>query len=98
MNIIEVIKKDLADNYRSGDDEVIKEYIKLYTKIACSTSNRSEDDDSLVPYIYIAVKEAYLRRGDEGNISSSESGRSRSYIDIEEKLRKDCMSIRRGNF
>lgn len=95
--MIEELKKDLADNYH-GNDEVIEKYIKLYTSIASHTSNRKESDEKLIPYIYTAVKEAYLRRGDEGTTSSNEGDLNSNYIDIEEKLKRDVLSIRIGNF
>lgn len=96
--MVDALKKDLADNYHEENDDVIKELIKYYSIIASNTSNRKKDDELIEPYIYIAVKEAYLRRGDEGTASSNEGGLSSSYIDIEEKLKKDCLSIRKGAF
>lgn len=94
MDIIEKLKKDLADNYHEKDDEVIKETYKHYSMIASNASNRKVNDTKLIPYIFTAVKSAFLRRGDEGTNSSNEGGLSSSYIDIEEKLRKDVRSIR----
>lgn len=98
MDIIDLLKADLADNYHSENDDVIEEMIKHYSKIASHASNRKENDEELIPYIVTAVKSAYLRRGDEGSSSSNEGGLSSSYIDIEEKLRKDCLTIRVGKF
>lgn len=96
--MVEALKKDLADNYHEKNDDVITELIKYYSIIASNTSNRKKEDELIEPYIYTAVKEAYLRRGDEGSSSSGEGGLSSSYIDIEEKLKKDCLSIRKGAF
>ena len=96
--MIEKLKNDLASNYHEVNDSVLKNLVNLYTKIASDTSNRNEYDEKLEPYIYNSVKEAYIRRGDEGSSSSSEGGLSNSYVDIEEKLRKDVLSIRKGNF
>lgn len=94
----ETLKKDLAENYHDDTDEVIEEYIKLYTTIASNTSNRKKTDEKLYPYIYEAVKESYLRRGDEGTLSSNEGGLGAGYVDIVEKLKKDTLSVRIGNF
>lgn len=94
MGIIEKLKKDLASNYHEKDDEVIEEMVEHYSLIASDASNRKKTDEKLIPYIFIAVKEAFLRRGDEGTNSSSEGGLNYSYIDIEEKLRKDVRTIR----
>lgn len=92
--MLETIKRDLADNYRPNTDEVIAEFIIQYTTIASHSSNRKKDDTMLYPYVFTAVKEAYIRRGNEGMNSSNEGGLSSSYIDIEEKLRKDVLAIR----
>ena len=91
------LKTDLGNNYHEEDDVVLTTLIDKYSSIASNTSNREINDSKLTPYIYIAVKEAYLRRGDEGSTSSNEGGLSTSYIDIEEKLRKDCLAIRKKN-
>lgn len=96
--IVEQLKKDLADNYHEDDDEVIKNAVEHYAIIASHASNRNKNDELLKPYIYNAVIEAFLRRGDEGKTSSNEGGLNSSYIDIENKLRKDVLSIRKGNF
>ena len=42
----------------------------------------------------MAVKSAYLLRGDEGSSSSTEGSLSTSYEDIEEKLAQKVRSIR----
>lgn len=92
--MIERLKNDLSVNYKSEDDSVLSDFIDDYISIASNNSNRQEDDKKLYPYVYNAVKEAYLRRGDEGSSSSSEGSLSTSYIDIEEKLAKDVKAIR----
>jgi hypothetical protein len=88
---------DLGSNYHN-DEDVIDNLIDYYTKIASYTSHRPTTDEKLEPYIYTAVKEAYIRRGDEGSSSSNVGGLSSSYIDIEKKLKEDIISIRIGNF
>lgn len=94
MSMIDLLKKDLADNYHDKDDVVINNMIDHYSMIASNASNRKKDDKVLEPYIFLAVKEAYLRRGDEGTTASNEGGLSSSYIDIEEKLIRDIRSKR----
>ena len=98
MNMVNKLKLDLADNYRTDDEAILKEYIKLYSEIASQASNRDVYDEKIKSYVYLAVKEAYIRRGEEGIVSSNEGGHTKSYVDIEEKLRKNCLAIRKGNF
>lgn len=98
MEIIDMIKKDLDVNYHDKEDDVIKEMYKHYLQIASNTSNRNINDKLLIPYVYTAVKSAYLRRGNEGSTSNNEGGLSSSYIDIEDKLKKDVLAIRKGDF
>ena len=93
-NLLEKIKKDLSVNYNNDDDEILKEIISNFTTIAVNETNLKPNNVKLEPYIYNAVKSAYLRRGKEGSISNSEGGLSDNYVDIEEKLRKDLRSIR----
>lgn len=92
--VIDLIKKDLAENYHDSDDDVLEAMFDYYISIASDASNRKTDDKKLIPYVYTAVKSAYLRRGDEGTTSSSEGGLNSSYIDIEDKLKNDIRSIR----
>lgn len=96
--MLEKIKIDLGTNYHEANDNVLKNLINYYMQIASNTSNRNIYDEKLEPYVYTAVKEAYIRRGDEGSFSSNEGGLSATYVDIEEKLRKDVLCIRKGNF
>lgn len=90
----EKIIADLSFNFKSGDDNIIEDYINDYSIIASNNSNRRKNDEKLFPYIKKAVIEAYLRRGDEGSSSSTEGSLSTSYIDIEEKLAKDVRAVR----
>ena len=90
----EKVITDLGPNFKNGDDSIIENYINLYSSIASDNSNRKKDDEMLYPYIFEAVKESYLRRGDEGSSSSTEGSLSTSYVDIVEKLKKDVRSIR----
>ena len=91
--MLEKIKIDLGTNYHEANDNVLKNLINYYMQIASNTSNRNIYDEKLEPYVYTAVKEAYIRRGDEGSFSSNEGGLSATYVDIEEKLRKDREKI-----
>lgn len=92
--MLERLKKDLSVNFKTGDDSVLSDFIDDYISIASNNSNRRKDDEKLYPYVYNTVKEAYLRRGDEGSSSATEGSLSTSYIDIEEKLAKDVRTIR----
>lgn len=91
----EKIIMDLSDNFKTGDEEIIEEYVKLYGTIASNISNRKVDDEKLYPYIYNAVKAAYIRRGGEGKASETVGSISESYEDIEDKLKKDVIAVRK---
>lgn len=88
------LKSDLNVNFKDGDDSILSDFIDDYISIASNNSNRRKDDEKLYPYVYNAVKSAYLKRGDEGSSSATEGSLSTSYIDIEEKLAKDVRTIR----
>ena len=92
--MLERLKKDLSVNFKNGDDSILSDFIDDYISIASNNSNRRKDDEKIYPYVYNAVKSAYLRRGDEGSSSATEGSLSTSYIDIEEKLAKDVRTIR----
>ena len=92
--MLERLKRDLSVNFKNGDDSVLSDFIDDYISIASNNSNRRKDDEKLYPYVYNAVKSAYLKRGDEGSSSATEGSLSTSYIDIEEKLAKDVRAIR----
>lgn len=96
--MIEQLTKDLDVNYIKTDEDILSYLIDNYMSIASDYSNRSKDDEKLIPYVYTAVKSAYLRRGNEELISGNEGGISSNYLDIEEKLKKDVLAIRKGNF
>ena len=89
------IIKDLSDNFRTGDEDIIKELINVYGTIASNISNRKTDDNRLYPYIYNAVKAAYIRRGSEGKSSETIGSISDSYDDIEAKLKRDVIAVRK---
>lgn len=92
--MLDRLKKDIGVNFKDGDDSILFDYIEDYISIASNNSNRKKTDEKLYPYVYNAVKQAYLRRGDEGSSSSTVGSISNTYIDIEEKLAKDVRAIR----
>lgn len=91
---LERLIKDLASNFKKGDEKILEELIEDYSLIASNNSNRKKDDEALYPYIYKAVKSAYLLRGDEGKTSSNVGSISSSYEDIEKKLAHDVIAVR----
>lgn len=91
--ITQTIIKRLGENYRN-DMETITDLITDYTQIVCDVSGRDKNDAKIVPIVKQAVISSYLRLGDEGTTSSNEGSLSSSYLDIEEKIRKDAKSIR----
>ena len=94
MNETEILLKIrtyLGANYREGTDSIIVDIYEEMRSIASNTSNLKEDDKRLYPYIKNAVISKYIRLGTEGMNSSSEGSESYSYIDIEDKLRKDII-------
>ena len=93
--LVEIIIIQLGDNYINTDKNVINNFVDYYLEIASNASNRELSDIKLVPYVNTAVVMAYLRRGKEASSSNSEGGLSDSFLDIEEKLKKDIKSIRK---
>lgn len=84
------IKKDLADNFREGDEAILKKILDDVTTDALSISNRQETDENieiLSIYIKKCVKELYLQRGSEGSQSLSDGGKSTSFKDPLEEMR-----------
>lgn len=92
--IIQSIIKNLSVNYKD-DRTVLEDIYEQMAFIASDASHRKENDTKLIPYIKNATIEAYLRRGKEGTSGYSEGSESETFIDIEEKLRKDVVHIRR---
>ena len=92
--IIQSIINKLGSNYRN-DRNVLGDIYQEMAFIASDASHRKVNDIKLIPYIKNATIEKYLRRGKEGTTGYSEGSESESYIDIEEKLRKDVVHIRR---
>lgn len=108
-NNLESLKKsiitDLGDNFKSGDESLIKQLLEEVLNDALIISNRDKlyvnetDDDStqikvLSSNIRKAVKTIYLQRGAEDVVSNSVSGLSNSYDAAIETMSKDI--IRQG--
>lgn len=91
----ESIITELGANYDSADTNIIEELIDEYLSIASDFTNRETTDTKLYPYIKKAVISSYLARGAEGLASKGEGSLSSSFLDIETKLKKDLVSIRR---
>lgn len=88
--MLEEIKKDLADNFQVGDEEVLRQYIDETTTDALSISNRKKTTDNirlLESDIKKCVKSKYLQRGSEGSNSLSDSGKSTSFNNPTETMR-----------
>lgn len=88
--MLEEIKKDLADNFQVGDEEVLRQYIDETTTDALSISNRKKTPDNirlLESDIKKCVKSKYLLRGSEGSNSLSDSGKSTSFNNPTEIMR-----------
>lgn len=88
--MLEEIKTDLADNFRSGDDEILQEYIDRVTADALSISNRKNTQsniDLLSTEIKQCVKGLYLQRGGEGSTGMTSGGTTSSFKDCLEDLR-----------
>lgn len=91
--IQEQVIADLAENFKSGEEQVITDIIADLMMVAFSTSNRKESNgDRLKPYIVEATKSEYLSRGSEGLSSLSEGGKSSNFINIKERMRSNIIS------
>ncbi len=95
------IKRDLADNFREGDEAILKKLIDEVTTDALSISNRQETDENieiLSIYIKQCVKELYLQRGAEGSTSFSDAGKSTSFVDPLEQMRVNIVKSGKRKF
>lgn len=92
--MLEEIKKDLADNFRAGDEDILRQFVDETTTDALSLSNRKrtrENIELLESDIKKCVKSKYLQRGAEGSTSLSDSGKSTSFINPTEIMREDIV-------
>lgn len=88
------IKRELGENFRDGDEIILRKLVDEVTTDALSISNRQETDKNieiLSSEIKECVKSKYLLRGTEGSKSISDDGRSISIGDPMEKLRIDIV-------
>lgn len=92
--MLEEIKKDLADNFQPGDEEVLRKYIDETTTDALSISNRENNSKNitlLTSDIKKCVKSKYLQRGAEGSNSLSDSGKSTAFQNPTEIMRLEIV-------
>ena len=90
--MLEMIKRDLADNYNDTDEKLLKDLIEYVTITALTIANRKDttaDRDLLSLEISYAVKSLYLLRGGEGLNGLNDGGKTSSFNDVFEKLRND---------
>lgn len=88
--MLEEIKKDLADNFRAGDEDILRQYIDETTTDALSISNRKKTSENIAILesdIKKCVKSKYLQRGSEGSNSLSAGGVSTSFNNPTEIMR-----------
>lgn len=84
------IKLDLADNFRTGDDAILQKIIDEVTNSALSISNRKNTESNinlLSAEIKKCVKSKYLQRGSEGSKSLNDNGANATLTDPDEELR-----------
>lgn len=92
--ILESIISNLADNYNSNDNTIIKDILDDVITNAFFFSKREENEKNLKLLsleIKQCVKSIYLQRGVEDVASLNESGRSSSYVDALDKMRTDII-------
>lgn len=86
------IIKELGDNYNQNDERLLSDLIDEVTYSALSITNRTIDDiEDLKANIERCVIIKYLQRGGEGTTSYSELGKSASFIDPLEKMKKELI-------
>lgn len=88
--MLEDIKKDLSENFREGDEQILNDYIEEATTDALTISNRAKTNENinlLTSDIKKCVKSMYLLRGAEGNKSLNDDGRSSSFENPKEVMR-----------
>ena len=88
--MVEDIKRDLGENFRSGDEQILKDFIDEATTDALSISNRIRSKSNievLSSDIKKCVKSMYLLRGSEGVKSQSDDGRNATFENPKEVMR-----------
>ena len=81
---------ELGDNYNENDSYALDNIIDRVTAIARNLSNSTSEQ--LNPYIITCVKAEYLSRGGEGLNSLNESGKTSTFTDNIDKMKKDIIS------
>ena len=85
----------LGPFFRKGDEDVIKDIVNDMISIAFSCSNRTENNGKeLILLIKKATIAAYKLRGTEGIKNLSQSGKSMSFEEIEDKLKTEIIKGR----
>ncbi len=82
--ILNEIKSDLADNFKSEDESIISNILDEVVTDALSLSNRKETNANLTllkSNIKKATKSIYLQRGTEDVSSSSQIGNKEKVIE-----------------
>lgn len=92
--MLEEIKKDLADNFRTGDEDILRQFVDETTTDALIISNRKNTKENiriLESDIKKCVKSKYLQRGAEGSNSLGDSGISTSFNNPTEIMREEIV-------
>lgn len=92
--ILEKIIKDLGENYSEDDKEILTDILNDTIINALRISHRRNNEDSINALIYEikkCVKTIYLQRGTEDVENLNESGKSGSFVDALDVLRKDII-------
>lgn len=92
--MLEEIKSELAETFKSGDEAILQVFIDEATTDALSISNRQrskENIELLKSDIKKCVKSKYLIRGAEGSKSFSNSGSSTSFENPDEVMRTNIV-------
>ena len=92
--MLDLLKEDLAENFREGDDEILNNIIDRVTADALSISNRGNTKsniDLLTNEIQECVKAIYLQRGAEGSNSLRASGVSTAFTNPIERMRLEIV-------
>lgn len=88
--MLEEIKRDLAENFRQGEEKILQDIIDEVTTNALTISNR-KSTNLLKGEIKKCVKSIYLQRGAEGSNSLSSSGVSTSFNNATEIMRTEIV-------
>ena len=89
--MLEAIIRQLGDNYDSTDNHVLIDLIDEVTYSALSYTNRTVTDNDIDNAIKRCVIAKYLQRGGEGTTSTNELGKSASFYDPLERMKKELL-------